>query len=125
MLHLARRAGRERPRVVAQRRDQARLARRGWSGREPSDFEPDAPPPSVFAHRRRMPVWPTLGARPGPLLISFAITVFWFLANVRRMSPLDILPFAWTWLTLWLVFSTGLELWRRYGRSVLGQRPRA
>jgi len=124
MLHLARRARRERPLALAPRRGQVRLARRGWPEREPPDLELGAAAPSAFAHRRRTRVWPKSIARPGPLVISFAITLFWFVANVRRMSPLDILPFVWTWLTLWLAFSTGLELWRRYGRSAWGRRPR-
>jgi hypothetical protein len=52
--------------------------------------------------------------RPGPLILAFVLTAVWFLANVRRVSPLDILPFAWTWLTLWLFLSVALDLWRRY-----------
>lgn len=51
--------------------------------------------------------------RPGPLILAFLLTTVWLFANVRRISPLDVLPFAWTWLTVWLFLSVGLDLWRR------------
>jgi hypothetical protein len=57
--------------------------------------------------------------------ISFLITAVWFLLNVQRPSPLDLLPFAWTWLTLWLATSVVMELWRRYAGSGPARRPRA
>jgi hypothetical protein len=58
-----------------------------------------------------------------PLGIAFLVTSLWFVLNVRRLSPLDVLPFAWTWLTLWLALSVGFELWRRYASaSVTGRR---
>ena len=61
--------------------------------------------------------------RPAPLGIAFLLTALWFLLNVRRLSPLDVLPFAWTWVTLWLALSVAFELWRRYAATaVLGRR---
>ena len=67
----------------------------------------------AFARRRHAISWSTFRPRPGPLGVSFAITAVWLVVNVRRPSPLDVLPFAWTWLTLWLALSVGLELWQR------------
>jgi hypothetical protein len=51
--------------------------------------------------------------RPALLALTFLITLLWFMANLRQWSPLDALPFGWTWLTLWLVVSVGQELCRR------------
>ena len=63
--------------------------------------------------------------RPAPLGMAFALTAIWFLLNVQRPSPLDVLPFAWTWLTLWLAASVVHELWRRYAGHGSARRPRA
>lgn len=52
--------------------------------------------------------------RPAPLLASLVLAAAWFLTSVRQLSPLDVLPFAWTWLTLWVTASVVAELWRRY-----------
>jgi hypothetical protein len=52
--------------------------------------------------------------RPLPLVASFVLVAGWFFTNVRQLSPLDVLPFAWTWLTLWVAASVVAELWRRY-----------
>ena len=61
--------------------------------------------------------------RVAPLGVALLLTAAWFLANVRRLSPLDILPFAWTWVTLWLALSVAFELWCRYaGTAVVGRR---
>jgi hypothetical protein len=61
--------------------------------------------------------------RAGPIGVAFLVTAAWFLVNVRRLSPLDILPFAWTWVTLWLALSVVFELWRRYAATtVVGRR---
>lgn len=56
---------------------------------------------------------PVFRPRFGPLAFSFLCTLIWSALNVRRISPLDLLPFAWTWLTLWLALSIGLELWAK------------
>ena len=68
--------------------------------------------------------WETFRPRFGPLAFAFALTGVWFMLNVRRLSPLDILPFAWTWLTLWLALSIGLDLWRRWLGASMPNRQR-
>jgi len=68
----------------------------------------------AFTHQGEAAAWSPIRARPGPLLSALIVTVLWFVTNVRHLSLLDVLPFAWTWLTLWLVLSVALELWRRH-----------
>ena len=63
--------------------------------------------------------------RAAPVGIAFLLTTLWFLLNVRRLSPLDVLPFAWTWLTLWLATSVVFELWRRYAGTAVVRRRRS
>lgn len=95
-----------------------RLARRSVRP-APRDPEPEAPrleatSASPPLRRRAASIFrPRLGLL-GP---AFALSVVWLVANVRQVSPLDVLPFAWTWLTLWLLFSLGAELWDRYAPS--------
>jgi len=69
--------------------------------------------------------WSLIRLRPGPLLIALVVTSLWFVVNLRRLSLLDILPFAWTWLTLWLALSIGLELWRRFLQPTRPRRRRS
>ena len=47
---------------------------------------------------------------PGAALI---VTIIWALTSLRSVTPLDALPFAWMWLTLWIAFSLAVEGWRR------------
>ena len=68
---------------------------------------------------------PFFRPRPAPLGIAFLLTALWFLLNVRRLSPLDLLPFAWTWVTLWLALSVAFELWRRYAATAPAGRRRS
>lgn len=56
--------------------------------------------------------------RPAPLGVAFVVTAIWFGLNLRHPSPLDVLPFVWTWITLWLALSILLELWRRRGPAL-------
>jgi hypothetical protein len=52
--------------------------------------------------------------------IALALTSAWFVVNVPHLSLLDLLPFAWTWLTLWLVLAACHLAWKRVaaiGRS--------
>ena len=35
--------------------------------------------------------------------VALLLTTAWFVVNVPHLSLLDLLPFAWTWLTVWLV----------------------
>lgn len=42
------------------------------------------------------------------------VTIGGYLLNVQGKSPLDLLPLAWTWLTVWLALSVGQELWGRW-----------
>jgi hypothetical protein len=68
---------------------------------------------TAFSSPRARPR-PLLRARPWPFAISFGLALAWLLVNVRRVSPLDVLPLIWTWLTLWIVISLLLELWKRF-----------
>ena len=114
-------AGRARPRPQRRARRPASRAE-PITRREPSRAEGRLSSSAAFAPRRQPGAWSLLRPRPGPLAVAFLITLVWFLANVRRLSPLDVLPFAWTWLTLWLACSIAFELWRRYGQSRRRQR---
>ena len=89
------------PVTAKARPKQARLARN-------AAIEGAWPPASVRS---------TFAPRPAPLGITFLMTLLWFMTTLRSWSPIDALPFAWTWLTLWLAASVGLELWRRYRQT--------
>jgi hypothetical protein len=53
--------------------------------------------------------------------IAFLLTLTWFVVNLRRAAPLDVLPFIWMWLTLWLALSVAADLYGRFNRAT---RPR-
>jgi hypothetical protein len=59
-----------------------------------------------------------LHPRLRPALAALVITTVGYLSNVQGKSPLDILPFAWTWLTVWLALTVAAEVWARYGRGL-------
>jgi hypothetical protein len=44
---------------------------------------------------------------------ALIVASIWALTSLRSVTPLDVLPFAWMWLTLWICFSIVAELWRR------------
>jgi hypothetical protein len=58
-------------------------------------------------------------ALPGVALI---LTTGWFVANVPRLSMLDLLPFAWTWFTVWLVLAGGHLAWSHLRQRGLPRR---
>lgn len=59
--------------------------------------------------------------RRAPLL-ALGLACVWLVANVRHPSPIDVLPFVWVWLTLWLTLSI-LHTLARWSLRALG-RPR-
>jgi hypothetical protein len=69
-----------------------------------------------FALARPVAGRPGLYRRLAPAGVALLLTLALYLHNVQGRSLLDALPLAWTWLTLWLALSVGLELWSRYGR---------
>jgi len=99
--------------------------RRTASPREPVGGENRLGANASFTRAAPTAPWSLIRLRPGPLLIALVVTSLWFVVNLRRLSPLDILPFAWTWLTLWLALSIGLELWRRYLQPTRPRRRRS
>jgi hypothetical protein len=45
--------------------------------------------------------------------IALVLTSAWFVVNVPHLSLLDLLPFAWTWLTVWLLLAACRLAWLR------------
>ena len=60
--------------------------------------------------------------RPAPLGLAFVLSAVWFIANVRRVTALDVLPFAWMVLTLWLALSIAFDLGGRYAAPLRRRR---
>ena len=80
-----------------------------------------------FARRHQPSPRAFIRPRPAPLGVAFLLTAVWFVLNVQHPSPLDVLPFVWTWVTLWLALSICWELWRRYAADAIptGRRRRS
>jgi hypothetical protein len=64
-------------------------------------------------------VLPPRVALPGAALL---LTTLWFVVNVPRLSLLDILPFAWTWLMVWLALAVGHLAWSKLAALVAERR---
>ncbi len=107
------------------RQGAVRVARAPRPARESRRGEDRLSSNASFTRSQPGPAGTLLRPMPVSLGISFLITAVWFVLNVQRPSPLDVLPFAWTWLTLWLATSVVVELWRRYAGSGPARRPRA
>jgi len=45
--------------------------------------------------------------------IALLLTTAWFIVNVPHLSLLDLLPFTWTWLMVWLLLAAGHLAWSR------------
>jgi hypothetical protein len=76
---------------------------------------------AAFARHRRSQSGSIFRPRLGLVGIAFLLTLSWFVFNLRRPAPLDVLPFIWMWLTLWLALSVAVDLYGRFSRAT---RPR-
>jgi hypothetical protein len=108
-----RRPGAARQQRRSRRRGGQRLATLGPVSADPRlessvQFAPARPRVGPFSLHPRL--WPSLAA--------LVITTVGYLSNVQGKSLLDVLPFAWTWLTVWLALTVVAELWSRYGRGL-------
>jgi hypothetical protein len=77
---------------------------------------------AAFSRRRRTSL-PRIRWRLTPALVTLIVSLVLFALNLRKVTLLDALPIAWTWLVLYLIWSVGAELFERAFRQRRPRRP--